>query len=106
MSKPSNPLAYLLVFGGKPGDDKFRIEGIYTDLNNASTALATHPHHHSKITRKKDMPRLVTLDLGLIAWDISDAFAKTEEHCLDFGMDDIVAALPAFITNILANIKD
>jgi hypothetical protein len=105
MSKPSNTLAYLLVFGGRPGDDQFRIEGVYTDLNNASTALALHPHRHSKITRNRDRPRIVTLDLGLIAWDIADAFAKTEEHCLDFGMDEIAAALPDFIRAILANAK-
>jgi hypothetical protein len=106
MSKPPKTPAYLLVFGGKPGDDKFRIEGIYTDLNQANTLLAVHPHRHSKITRNRDMPRIVTLDLDLIAWAIADAFAATEDDCLDFGMDEIAAALPDFIRAILANTKD
>jgi hypothetical protein len=105
MPKPPKTPAYLLVFGGKPGDAQFRIEGIYTDVNEANNALAVHPHRHSKITRNRDMPRIVTLDLDLIAWDIADAFAKTEEHCLDFGMDEIAAALPDFIHAILENAK-
>lgn len=42
--------------------------------------------------------------LDLLAWDISDAFAKTEDdHRLDFGLDDIRAALPAFIAAVQNN---
>lgn len=104
MFKPTNA-AYLLVFGGKPGDAQFRIEGIYPDAGQANGALTQHPHFRSQITRRKDMPRVVTLDLDLIAWGIAEAFAKTEEHCLDFGMDEIAAALPDFIRAILANAK-
>lgn len=100
MAKPSNTLAYLVLFG-TPGEPNFRIESVHTDRAEAQTAVDNHPHANSKITRKRDMPRIIDIDLGLLAWDISDAFAKTEEYCLDFGMDEIAAALPAFITAII-----
>lgn len=42
--------------------------------------------------------------LDLLAWDVSDAFAKdVDRHGLDFGLDEIRAALPAFIAAIHAH---
>lgn len=39
--------------------------------------------------------------LDLLAWDVSDAFAKdVDRHGLDFGLNEIRAALPAFIAAI------
>lgn len=39
----------------------------------------------------------------LIAWDVSDAFAKTEdEHHFNLGMEAIQANLPAFVKACLA----
>ena len=44
------------------------------------------------------------IDLDLLAWDISDAFAKDfDRHGLDFGLDEIRAALPEFIETIRAH---
>lgn len=38
---------------------------------------------------------------GILAWDLSDAFAKTEDdHHLDFGLGEIEAALPQIIAAI------
>lgn len=43
------------------------------------------------------------VDLDMLAWDLSDAFAKTDDdHHLDLGMDEIRAALPAFLAEIAA----
>jgi hypothetical protein len=44
---------------------------------------------------------------GLLAWDISDAIAKTVEHTgIDLGMDAIEPNLPAFIEACLATQKE
>lgn len=44
-----------------------------------------------------------TIDLDPIAWDLSDALAKTvEDHGIDVGADDIKLALPAFLEALRA----
>lgn len=49
------------------------------------------------------IPVPVGVDLKMLAWDLSDAFAKTEnDHNLDLGIDEIRAALPAFLAEIAA----
>lgn len=57
--------------------------------------------------RHHDEPPTVNLDnatLDLLAWDISDAFAKdVDRHGLDLGLDEIRAALPAFIDAVRGN---
>lgn len=95
----SAPL-YLVVFGRK-GEPNYRIEGVYTDRSKANEAVLTHPHSNSKITRKSDRARVVEIDPGILAWDLSDAFAKDDDNPFDFGMDEIEGALPAIITAII-----
>lgn len=59
------------------------------------------------MARKAQPSQLDDQTLDILAWDISDAFAKTiDDHGLDFGMDEIKAALPDFITAIKAHAQD
>lgn len=96
----SAPL-YLVVFGRK-GEPNYRIEGVFTTAGEANGAVVSHPHRNSQITRKSDRARVVEIDPGILAWDLSDAFAKDDDNPFDFGMDEIEAALPRIIAAILS----
>jgi hypothetical protein len=51
-----------------------------------------------------DQPNLDDLNLDMLAWDISDAIAKTiDNHGIDVDMNAIKPALPAFLAAVLAN---
>ncbi len=45
--------------------------------------------------------------LAILAWDISDAIAKTtDEHGIDVGMDAIAPALADFLSDVLAYARE
>lgn len=45
--------------------------------------------------------------LAILAWDISDAIAKTaDEHGIDVGMDAITPALADFLSDVLAYARE
>ena len=49
---------------------------------------------------------IAALDLDILAWDISDAIAKSEQAGLDtFAMDEIKAELPAFLAGCLRRVE-
>lgn len=95
---------FIVVFGQQKFGN-YRVESIHADRVAADRAVAEHPHTHSQITRICDRPRVIPINPGILAWDISDAFAKDDDSPFDFGMDEIEAALPAIIEAILARVK-
>lgn len=106
MSNTVTPPSYLyaVVFGRK-GEPNYRIESVHTDPGDARTAVDNHPHRNSQITRAADKARVIPVNLGVLAWDLSDAFAD-DELPFNFGMDEIETALPAIITLLLAQKAD
>lgn len=100
------PVAYMVVFGSKKHGN-YRVESVHANRDDAQAAVDSHPHRNSAITRTCDKARIVEFDLGILTWDISDAFAKTEdEHGLDLDPDAITAMLPAFINAVLTGQRE
>lgn len=59
------------------------------------------------ILPKPEVPELPQETWEILAWDISDALAKTtDDHGADVGMDAIQPALPAFLAAVIANQKN
>lgn len=60
-----------------------------------------HPEHHTDDLATID--NLPDATLQILAWDISDAIAKTaDEHGIDVGMDAIEPALADFLADVMA----
>lgn len=90
-----------------PGQDT-KVVKVFANINDAYDWLQ-QDHNGTVYTQAAEYvaatPDLLTgIDLDMLAWDISDAIAKTiDDHHIDAGMGAIKLALPAFLAAVIAN---